>query len=51
MISLESIVLILVIAQIILSLFFIIRSLVIRDNAKKLSDINKIIKEAKISEI
>ena len=51
MISLELIVLIILIVPILLFLFLIIRSLVIRYNDKKLSDINKIIKEAKISEM
>jgi len=52
MISLElflKIILILLSALILLFLFFVIRS--ITYDAKKLSDINKIIKEAKISEI
>jgi hypothetical protein len=51
MIALELILLILFIAPIILFLFFVIKSFIIRYNAKKLSDINKIIKEVKISEI
>ncbi len=49
MTSLELILLILFIAPIVLFLFFVIRF--ITYDAKKLSDINKIIKEAKISEI
>jgi len=51
MISSELVLLMILIVPIVLFLFFVIEFFITRYNAKKLSDINKIIKEAKISEI